>query len=103
MAASAWLATSEHEGKVYGLQEELRRQHGSPCLPLLEKALQHGQQVRRCFHTSFLLSCPLPVVLARQKAQWEGAMLEWHVSPLIGWDMAVKPPAVLMTCLLFAG
>lgn len=44
MAASAWLATSEHEGKVYGLQEELRRQHGSPCLPLLEKALQHGQQ-----------------------------------------------------------
>ncbi len=30
-------------------------------------------------------------------------MLEWHVSPLMGWDMAVKPPAVLMTCLLFAG
>ena len=69
MAASAWLATSEHKSKVDGLKEELRRQHGSPCLAVLDQALQHCQRVRRCFCVKCLLCWRSSVVLERQKTQ----------------------------------
>ena len=84
MAASAWLATSEHQGKVHRLKEELRRQHGSPCLPLLDRALRHGRQVSRCCYEVWLC-CPLSVVLERQKAAQQAACTCWSGHADASW------------------
>ena len=103
MAASAWLVTPEHERKVDGLKQQLRCQHGSPCLPLLDKALRHGQQVSSCCYLNFG-SVALCQWCLRVKRQRNGQLAHGVALQLChGWDMAAKCVAVMMACCLFAG